>query len=456
MRSCCHRLGASGVGRPSGPYRIGPARHTFAGHRTHPAPRPLAPADLTPEIEESPVERRIRARRASEAVQIQSQLKASCVLMSGQPSRDPRRRPIQQYLATSEAEREHSGADPIAHAGKSPKVHIVPRHLTTEPLHELVGDLDQNGGALADTDPRQLCLGMLERSQRRRARCEPLELVEDRVRLIRARTRQQELPSEDEPRVADSTPRRAPSSMLAMPRQEPFAEALAPCAPYPPRLFQCLSHRTADHLPEQHRHRVSDLSVSVAGAAGEPEVVGKTLYAGRLPDREGPMLIRMYVPVAVLCDVGCDRPAQLGPAEPLVLIGEHVRPVAAEALGQIDIGLSFREEAERFHIIGPDIAAHVLAYPADLRGGHLTAHELLKRRALTARIVGKTLPTLCARNRRQITDRVTKAHEVVRRLGPTRRPVPVDTDQDQPLSMLRNTMSKAIQNPRLDPVAQHP
>ena len=166
------------------------------------------------------------------------------------------------------------------------------------------------------------------------------------------------------------------------------------------------------------------------------------------------MLIRMDVPIAVLRDVSGDGATELRPAQSLVLVGEDVRPVATQPLGQIDVGLALPQQPERLHIVGAHVPADVLEDDVPRVRGHVTPHELLVLGRLPARVVGETLRALGPRDGRKIADRVPEADEGVRRFGPDGAPMAIEAEQDQALPMLRHAVSETVHDPCVDAVAE--
>src|SRR5699024_3501248 len=67
---------------------------------------------------------------------------------------------------------------------------------------------------------------------------------------------------------------------------------------------------------EDRRNGVADLSERLIERPLEGVVAGETLEAGRLPDREAPVLFRVHVAAACgIAAVGCDRDGRPVPRE---------------------------------------------------------------------------------------------------------------------------------------------
>ena len=131
-------------------------------------------------------------------------------------------------------------------------------------------------------------------------------------------------------------------------------------------LGQRLEQRHADRFAESGGDSVADLLVPVGLITRKTEPVREGLKPCGLSDRQCSVLTRVYVPVAILGDVGGDRAGELGPDQSTVLVREDVRSVALKFARKICIGTARREQLERLMIIRPHVPGDVIPDSVDV------------------------------------------------------------------------------------------
>src|ERR1700693_1419120 len=114
----------------------------------------------------------------------------------------------------------------------------------------------------------------------------------------------------------------------------------------------------------------------------------------------------MYVPVDILCYVGCDRPPKLIPFEALVLILEDVASVALQMGGQVVIDLTGSHERKGLGVIRSDCPCQVVADLLPLIHRHAATESLLQL-GRWGPAVGDHLLPLPARYLGEVTDGIT-------------------------------------------------
>src|SRR3954451_12556106 len=93
------------------------------------------------------------------------------------------------------------------------------------------------------------------------------------------------------------------------------------------------------------------------------------------------MLLRMNVPITILGKVSGDCSAQLVPREALVLVGEDVAAVTAEARGEVRICLALAKQTECLRIVRSNVARYVVMHDLSLVAWKSPPQATLKRRA---------------------------------------------------------------------------
>lgn len=129
---------------------------------------PLRSANLASEIEQGTIEVRVGSRRAGQTMEIESQLEATLVVMSREPSSNPCCGAVQKDLATTESERQDSGTHSVTHAGKHSERHIVLWHDSAEVDYENMGDVDERLCTVLDPNLGELVLRVVQCDERRR------------------------------------------------------------------------------------------------------------------------------------------------------------------------------------------------------------------------------------------------------------------------------------------------
>jgi hypothetical protein len=88
--------------------------------------------------------------------------------------------------------------------------------------------------------------------------------------------------------------------------------------------------RSADGFRNQWGNRVSDLPETMGWFTRKPKPIWKSLETSGLPNGKGPMLLRVDVPVAILCDVRGDGSTQMPPGQTFVFVRKDVTSVPAQ------------------------------------------------------------------------------------------------------------------------------
>src|SRR5688500_5373112 len=83
----------------------------------------------------------------------------------------------------------------------------------------------------------------------------------------------------------------------------------------------------------------------------------------------------MDVPVTILGDVRGDGATEPVPREALVLVGEDVRAVPTQALGDVSVGLSLPHERKRLGVIVAHGAGDVVMQETRVTLRHVPAHS---------------------------------------------------------------------------------
>ena len=208
-------------------------------------------------------------------------------------------------------------------------------------------------------------------------------------------------------------------------------------------------HLTPDDLCQYWRNGVANLRERIRPRSRESEAIRERLYPGRLPHCEGPMFLRVDVPVAVLGDMGGDRAAQPVPVKPVVLVVEDVRSVAPMFGRQIRIASARCHEPKRFAVIISDRSCHVI--PHDVSVLHALPSSLLERTFRRPR--GQLRAPGRAPQAREITDSLTEGHTLFRAFGPVERAPLSQRDEDKPLTVLRYPKPPSIDETCVDVVA---
>jgi hypothetical protein len=94
----------------------------------------------------------------------------------------------------------------------------------------------------------------------------------------------------------------------------------------------------------------------------------------------------------------------------------------------------------------------VLANKLGILVSDVAAHEALILRSHAARVVRKSLSALSARDRGEVANGLVEIYERLVGLRPERAPMSVERDQDQSLTMLRDSISKAVEDAGLNAI----
>src|SRR5680860_199244 len=144
----------------------------------------------------------------------------------------------------------------------------------------------------------------------------------------------------------------------------------------------------------------------------------------------------MDVPVPVLCDVSCDRAAEIVPSKSFVLVSEVVCLVPAQVLRDIGVQRLGVHELEDLKVIRSDGTSHVIVQNA--RDGSL-AHADTEGRRLVRCLIGHFAETRGCVEAWQVTDAFTQR----RGQGLLLRPAEVLTvpagQKDQSFAVLRDS-----------------
>src|SRR3990170_3475506 len=176
---------------------------------------------------------------------------------------------------------------------------------------------------------------------------------------------------------------------------------------------------------------------------GEPEPVWEGLNPRGLPNRERSILLRVYVPVAILRDVGGDRPTQCAPRQSGVFIIEDVRSISAHVRRNIGVGLSWLHESEDFRVVGANLSGDVVGDTPRLRWRHVPS-EPSRQRAAGVTLSGHALLSVARPHDRKVSNRISQRRYLPVRTGPAKGPALAARNHEQALAMLWDTVPPSL------------
>src|SRR5699024_689060 len=165
----------------------------------------------------------------------------------------------------------------------------------------------------------------------------------------------------------------------------------------------------------------------------------------------------MYIPVTVFGDVGGDGPRDLVSGETLVLVIKDIVPVTLQMVREVGIASLGAQQFERFQIVSSDRPGDVIKDLVGVTSRHFGAHRLLVLgpRGLVIEppfraLFGPPAPF----DSREVRNRIRELYLS----RPLRRPFEAEAVtngyQDQPLAVLRHSISPSINYSLLNCVAE--